>query len=74
MEFGDTTAAVKIPKDRKSSLTPVTIKKSLTLMFTKKGDDLRSTYKFSWWATIMDSKTTIDLWLPSFFVKVAHFV
>ena len=42
MEFGDTTctAAVKIPKDRKSRLTPVTIKKSLTLILTKKGDDL----------------------------------
>ena len=31
----------EVPKDRKPCLTSVITKKSLTLMFTKKGDDLR---------------------------------
>jgi hypothetical protein len=46
--------------------------KNPALMFTKKGDDLRSTHKFTWW--VMESEATVDLWLPSIIVKVAHFV
>ena len=65
-------AAVKDPEDRKPCLMPVATEKNSASMFTKKSDYLRSTQKFIWW--VMESGTTVDLWLPSIFVKVGHFV
>ena len=65
-------AAVKDPEDRRPCLTPAATEKNSASMFTKKSDYLRSTQKFTWW--VMESGTTVDLWLPSIFVKVGHFV
>jgi hypothetical protein len=65
-------AAVKFPEDRKPCLTPTATEKNPASMFIKKGDDLRSTHKFTWW--VMESEATVDLWLPCTFVRVAHTV
>ena len=41
-------------------------------MFTMKSNDLKSTHEFTWF--VIESGMTIDFWLPSLFMKVAHFV
>ena len=62
-------ATVKVPKDRKQCLMPVITKRNPASMFTNNDNNLRLTHKFTWW--VMESRTTVDLWLPS---VLAHFV
>ena len=52
-------ATVKIPKDRNPYLTSVATEKKSASRFTKKGDDLRLMYDFTWW--VMESSTNVDL-------------